>query len=384
MRSSLRVAHIITGLGVGGAETMLYRLLSDLGRETQSSLVISLGDEGFFASRFREVGIPVRTLNMNPKFPNPLKILRLRGWLREFRPDLVQTWMYHADLIGSLAAPFAGDIPVVWGIHKSTLETNSITYTHLVRWVSALISNRLPSAIIACSARAKEVHVQLGYPKEKITVIPNGFDLQQFRPNLSHRKEIRDELGISKNAIVIGTVARFHPQKDYRNFIKAIGILTKTKPGTHYLLCGEGVSVGNKTLTYWLDEENLSDKVYLLGLRNDITRLLNAMDIFTLSSAYGEGFPLVVGEAMATGLPCVVTDVGDSAYLVGSTGSVLPPNNPGALAAAWSDLQELSLKQRQKLGAKARKRIQDHFSIAKIRRDYDELYMSVHQGLFLE
>ena len=377
MTPSLRVAHVITGLGLGGAETMLYQMLANLEQESHPSLVISLGDGGYFAERIRRLDIPVKTLNLQPAFPNPLKIRQLRDWLRDFQPDLVQTWMYHADLIGGLAARLAGQTPVVWGIHNSTLDSNLITPTHFVRWVSARISKRLPTAIIACSVRAQEVHVQLGYPSEKMILIPNGFDLQQFKPNPKFRRDVRNELGIAKTAIVIGMVARFHPQKDYPNFIEAAGLLSATRSDLHYLLCGEGVSSENKRLISWLRKAGLSDHVHLLGLRNDIPRLLNAMDLFTLSSAFGEAFPLVVGEAMATGLPSVVTDVGDSAFLVDRTGLAVPPKEPHALAEAWNKMLAMPLQKRRELGKAARKRIKDHYGIDKITRDYYASYRNL-------
>lgn len=251
MKSPLRVAHVITGLGLGGAETMLYNLLANLEGEEHPSLVISLGGEDHFAERIRSLDIPVKALDLHPLFPSPLKILQLRDWLRDFEPDLVQSWMYHADLIGGLSAKLAGAMPVVWGIHNSTLDSNSITRTHFVRWLSARMSNRLPKAIIACSARAREIHVKLGYPQEKMSLIPNGFDLQQFKPSPKQRSDVRKELGIANNAPVVGMVARFHPQKDYRNFIEATGLLSKMQPDVHYLLCGAGVSMENKALVGW-------------------------------------------------------------------------------------------------------------------------------------
>jgi len=357
---------------------MLYRLLSTLDPEQFAPLVVSLGDEGHFALPIRDLGITVKVLRLNPRLPNPLKIVQLKKWLIDFKPDIVQTWMYHADLIGGLTAKWAGNVPVVWGIHNSTLGKKSFTLTHLLRWILARISQKLPTAIITCSSRAQEVHTKLGYPSNTMKFIPNGFDLQQFAPSASHRKEMRGQLGISGSDSVIGMVARFHPQKDYHNFIKALAIFSGMEPDMHFLLCGEGVSVGNKVLEGWIDDTGVKAKVQLLGPRDDIPQLLNAMDVFTLSSAYGEAFPLSVGEAMSTGLPCAVTDVGDSAYLVADTGKVVPPKDPVSLAQAWNDLLNLSPKRRKDLGIKARNRIQDHFSIAKIGEEYASFYKRLH------
>ena len=214
-----------------------------------------------------------------------------------------------------------------------------------------------------------------------MVVIPNGFDLEGFKPDSSARVSVRTELGIGPNHPVIGLVARFDPQKDHRSFIDAASILAARLPSAWFVLCGDDVTWDNQELARWIDDAGIRDRVYLLGRRDDIARLLNAFDVASLSSAYGEGFPNVVGEAMACGVPCVVTDVGDSAWIVGDTGRVVPIRDPKALADSWLALVEAGQQARQMLGARARARIIEQFDLEVIAGRYAKLYCELAQDI---
>ena len=209
-----------------------------------------------------------------------------------------------------------------------------------------------------------------------MVVIPNGFDLDAFFPDKQAREKVRKELGINDKIIVIGFVARFDPQKDHKNFFEAAKIVHKIYPKVHFFLCGDGISWKNEKLREWIEKSGVEKVTHLLGRRDDIKNVYNSIDIFC-SSSYGEGFPNVIGEAMACGIPCVVTNVGDSAIIVGDTGFVVPPKNPESLDEAIIKMIEIGEEKRKELGKRARKRIEESYSIEKIVKNYEQLYKKV-------
>lgn len=210
-------------------------------------------------------------------------------------------------------------------------------------------------------------------------MIPNGFDLDAFRPDPESRLAVRRQLEIPEDSLLIGLVARFHPQKDHHNFVQAAGLLHRAMPQVHFLLCGEGITWENPVLGEWIDDAGVESWCHLLGRREDMPKLTAALDIAS-SSSFGESFPNVVGEAMACGVPCVVTDVGDCAILVGKTGIVVPPNDAGALASAWHQLLEMSHEERRRLGQLARQRIKNKFDLNLVVSRYEDLYKSLALG----
>jgi len=373
----LRIVHVISGLELGGAETMLHQLLAGTDRERFQSEVISMTTRGPVGERIEALGIPVHALGMKRGLPTPWHLLPLIRRLRWARPDVIQTWMYHADLFGGFAGRLAGRIPVVWGIHHTRLERESTPAGTL--WtarVNARLSHHLPAKIVCCSEATRRVHVQMGYAAGKMLVIPNGTDLGRFRPDPQARRSVRAELGLDPEALLIGMVARFHPQKDHHTFVRAASLLAD-QPGVHFLLCGKEITGQNVELSGWIGGTGIGSRIHLLGLREDIPRVVAALDIATLSSSHGEGSPLVVGEAMASGVPCVVTDVGDSAEIVGATGLVVAPRRPEALAEAWRELIEGGPELRGRLGQLARQRVEERYSLPATVSMYQHLYSSL-------
>jgi glycosyltransferase involved in cell wall biosynthesis len=377
---TMRILHISTGLNVGGAEMMLFRLLQ--ARDpADSHHVISLIDVGLTGQRIEKLGIETRALGMR-RVPNPLKVIELARMISEIGPDVVQTWMYHADLIGGLAARLAGRARVVWGIHNSTLDpATTHRSTRLIVAASAGLSRRIPDAVVCVSRAAEALHVSKGYDAGKFILIPNGFDLSEFQPDEAARREVRRELGLRDEDVLIGMVARISPQKDHPNFIRAAASLAKRRPEVRFLLCGGpgvegamGATPDNRELVRPLQEAGLLDRFSLLGRRDDVPRVSRALDIGVLSSSYGEAFPLVIGEAMACGVPCVVTDVGDSGFLVADTGRVVPPRDSEAMARAWEELVELGPEGRRRLGQAARARVEEHFSLPSVAARYAALW----------
>ncbi len=374
----LRITHLITGLNTGGAEMMLYQVLSQMNRDAFRAEVISMLDAGTLGEKITRLGIRVRTLNMRPGIPSPRALWQLVQMLKEQSPDLIQTWMYHANLMGSVASVLAGNLPIIWGIHHSNFDPRkSKRRTVWTMKAAALLSSRIPRGVICCGEAPKRVHIQAGYDAQKITVIPNGFDLEAFAPDPLARISVRRELNIPKDAPVIGLVARFHPKKDHRTFIEAAGLLHQSRPDVYFLLCGDGIHRANQELSRWIRTAGLEDRCRLLGAREDMPRLMAALDVATSSSSYGEGFPIVLGEAMACGVPCVATDVGDSALLIASTGRIVRAQHPHSLAQAWDEVLGLSPEQRVFVGQQARLQVERNFSLPGIVRRYENFYKEV-------
>ncbi len=373
----MRVLHIINDLGVGGAEIMLMRLLFETDRSRVEPVVMSLKAGGVFTELVPSIeaqGIEVLSLDFGG-IGSPLALTKLARHIRRLRPDLIQTWMYHADLFGGLAARALTSAPVVWGLHNSDLDkSRARRATRLIARACARLSHRVPTRIISCSEVAAHLHGQLGYDRDKFVVIPNGIDTGTFRPDAKAHAALRRELGLPQDTLIAGVLARFHPQKDHRNFVQAAGMLGARHPRVQFALVGADCEPANAELMGWIESTGIARRFHLLGKRHDMPRVAAALDLAVMSSAYGEAFPLVLLEAMSAGVPCAVTDVGDSALIVGDTGRAAPPRDPAALAEAMSGILSLSPTERAALGAAARERIETRFSLPVIAARYQALY----------
>jgi glycosyltransferase involved in cell wall biosynthesis len=373
----IRILHLITGLNTGGAEMVLARLVTHLDPQEFTSQVVSMLPPGTVAQQIRASGIHIESLEMSAGRITPRDIFRFVQLVRRKKPDIVQTWMYHADFLGGIGAKLAGKFPVVWGIHNSTVDRVSTKKsTRLIIQLCAALSGWAPTKIISVSQRAIDIHVKAGYKAGKFVFIPNGFDLQAFHPIPSAHSELCHSLNISENAKIVGLIARFDPQKDVKNFIDSAAKISKKISEARFILCGDNMTSANQELAKWIRSAGIQEQIYLLGHRNDIPKIMAGLDIAALSS-YGEAFPLVLGEAMACGIPCVGTNVGDSAFLIGDTGRIVPPRDSEALAKAISDLLILPPSDREKLGKKARQRIKENFSLEQMVHTYSDLYKNL-------
>lgn len=372
---SARVLHVITTLDTGGAEMMLYKLLS---RTRHDAAVVSMTTVGSIGERLQGRGVPVSALRMTNGVPDPRGAWRLAKLIRERRPQVVQTWMYHADVLGGVTARLFRRLPVVWNIRQSNLDPQkSKRATILTARACGPLSRWVPRRIVCCSEVARQMHAGLGYEEKKIVVIPNGFDLDVLRPDPSARDAVRRELGLRAETPLVGLIARFDPQKDHRTFLEAAGILHGRVPEVHFVLAGQGVNDSNLELRRWVATVGLDGRVHLLGRRDDAARLTAALDVATSSSAYGEGFPNTVGEAMALEVPCVVTEVGDSGLILGDGGMVVPPRDPAALAEGWRTLLLLHPAERARIGRRARERVARLYSLEHVVVQYENLYEEV-------
>ena len=371
----MKLVLIITGLSTGGAEMMLLKLLDRLDPARFSPQVISLTSLGEIGPRIQALGIPVEALGMHPgRLPNPIAFARLVQRLKAIKPDVVQTWMYHADLVGGLAARLVGVPAIAWNIRHSNLSRDQTKWsTRAVAHLCAKASRWIPDRIVCNSKTARDIHIGIGYDPKHFIILPNGFDLSRFYPDPLSRHAVRTELGIPAHAPLIGLIARFDPQKNHQGFFEAAGQLHQQQPEVHFLLAGMGIDQKNPAIRAWLQCNGIAAVTHLLGLRQDIPRLTAALDIAS-SSSYGEAFPNVIGEAMACGVPCVVTDVGDSADIVGDTGRVVAPGDMIGLAAAWAQLLAMPDTERRALGQRARARVAEHFEIGAVVKRYEVFY----------
>ncbi|MBW7857902.1 MAG: glycosyltransferase [Leptonema sp. (in: Bacteria)] len=366
----MHIIHIITGLSNGGAEAVLYRLC--INDSQAKHTVISLMDMGKYGPLLVDQGVEVHYLNMPAGRVTWTGLKKLYSLLKTLKPSVVQTWMYHADLIGGVIARLAGIKNIFWNIRHTFLEKGkSKLTTRIVARLCAGFSYWVPQKIICCALKALEVHAAIGYQRSKMIVIGNGYELDKFAPNNTDANKIRKELSINLPINLIGMVSRYHPLKDHTNLFKALS-LAKKQVSFKCLLVGQGLSKLNTELYNLIVENQLKDDIFLLEQRSDIASIMNALDVHVLSSS-SEAFPNVIAEAMACGTPCVTTDVGDAALIVGDTGWVVPISNPQAVADAI--LQAIFEKQKnteqwQKRKERARQRIVENFSIEKMIANY--------------
>lgn len=375
----LHIVHIISGLGQGGAETVLHRLVTAPGQQAVHT-VISLSDEGVFGARLREAGISVHALHMKGSALAGVKGLwKLHRLLKLLRPDVVQTWMYHADLLGGVAARMAGIRAVAWGIRNSGADLDHGSRSAgKIAWVCARLSRWVPGVIVACADEAARRHREWGYDADRMLVIPNGYDLTAWGPDAEVKAALRTEWGVGPGNTLVGSVARWNPLKDHDNLLAALARVVELHPGVKCVLAGDGMVESNPELMSLIDRHGLRSKVILLGRRDDVPRILAALDLYVLSSR-AEGFPNVVAEAMASGLPCVVTDVGDAARIVGDTGWVVPPRNPAALAEGISAALGLldSTEGREAFSVRAsrgREQVENNFGLEVMRTRYQTVW----------
>lgn len=371
----IKILHIINDLAIGGAEIMLYRLLSEKSRQRFNPVVISLMDRGSLRQRIEELGIPVYTARMKRSLPTPASVWRLIRLVRQIKPDLIQGWLYHGSLaaqLGSLSLP--NRVPALWSIHCSIYSLSfekklTAAVVRICAWLS-----RLAAWIIFVSRTSQAQHKALGYDVSKSCVVPNGIDTSLFAPSHEAKAAVRLELVVPQDALLIGAIGRYHAMKDHANFLRAAALIAARYPEVHFLLAGRELDRENRALQQLIRELHLENRTHLLGERTDIARLVAALDIFCLSSSHGESFPIIVGEAMSAAVPCVVTDVGDSAWILSGTGRVTPPRNAKALAAACEELLALGQAGRETLGLAARARVVELFSLATVVAEYEALY----------
>lgn len=369
----IKLAFIITGLGRGGAEKMLLKLLRPMDKARFKARVFCLTSQNALQPAFEDAGIEVSTYRLNHPFWGMRDLWQLLKDCRQFAPDLIQGWMYHGNILAWLAAKVCKArliFSIRAGLHDIKLERRK---TQLIIHLGAKLS-RSAHGIIYVSTLARQQHEAIGYSSRNSLTIANGFELDKFTPNTDLRQEYRERLGIKQSEVAIGFFARFHKLKGFNDLLDAFAIVHKKNPATKLVLAGDQVDERNRELNHKISGLRLQNHVLLLGQLICPERCFPALDLF-VSPSLQEGFPNVVGEAMACGVPCIVTDVGDSALAVGDTGLVIQPGNNKALAEAILQfIANPDILPRH--GKQARLRIETEFSLPAIVKQYEKAYIS--------
>ena len=369
-----RILHIIPGLPTGGAERALLRLTASATPGLFHHVVLSLGHKEEQRGEFEARGIEVRCLGMRSVFSFPKKLVRFRKTTAALNASLIHGWMYH----GGLAALVSGSgAPKVLGIRHSLHDISK--ETPALRMIIKLLAwqSRRFDVISYNSQASRLQHEAIGFAAHCGMVLPNGFDTVEFAPDGAARAKIRQELRLGNNCLVFGHVARYHPMKNHEGMIRAFSRLSEKMPQAKLLMAGQGVDVQNLALTGLISELGLGKNVFLLGERSDIPDLINSMDVLVSPSSWGEAFPNVIGEAMACGLPCVATDVGDSAPIIGNTGLVCAAGDTPSLFRAIETIALMGPEKRTMLGEKARQRIEEHYSQRQVTGNWEAIYRSL-------
>ena len=366
------VIHVITGLHTGGAELMLAKLLRSARR--QDHIVVSLGAGGEVAAQLEQAGVPVFPLRLRSVGGGLSGLPRLVRLIRNHRSALVQGWLAHGNMIATAAHALAGGKrPLLWSVRQSLSDVA------LEKWSTRRIIrlnarwSRRPTFILYNSQLGARQHQAIGYASDRGRIVPNGFDLDRFTPSDERREAVRHKLGVADHEILIGLIGRFHPTKNHRGFFQAASRVLAAEPRARFLCAGAGVSFGNSALADLVENSRLRDRLLLLGPCDDVVDLNRALDI-ACNVSVGEGFSNAVGEAMACGVPCVVTDSGDSRAIVGDTGLVCESRAPESIAAALLELIGAGEERRRELGRRARGRMEQEFSLEMMVRRYEDIY----------
>lgn len=372
--AQMRLLHVITALGVGGAENMLLKLLSCRALAHVDQRVVAMLPGGAMAAPMRATGAMVDELNLLGGVPVVTGSVQLARLARRFQPQLVHGWLYHGNLGAALARAAApGQPPLIWSIRQSlpTLAGENAFARAAIHLNKTL--SRLPDCLLFNSRTSLEQHHAFGFDMRRARYLPNGFDTDRFAPNATERACLRAQWGANESDLLFGLLARHHPVKDHAGFLQAARLVLDARPQARFVMAGTGVDPSNTDLARKVADSGLGDRVHLLGERRDVPAVLTALDVF-VSASRAEAFSNAVGEAMACALPCVVTAVGDSAQVVADTGLVVPPAQPEALAAAMLRLADLGPSGRADWGARARARIESEFSLDAVATRHAELY----------
>lgn len=369
------ILHVITGLEMGGAETALLRLISGTPPGSYQHQVMTLTPGGAMLPAFSGARIKVTQFDFRRR--PAYSFLQMLRMMRLARPDIVQTWMYHADLVGGLAARLLGNRRIIWGIRTSGVSPGSRA-TAGVQRLCAWMSKRVPHTIVCVAEASRKAHIDKGYDAGRMVVVRNGFTLEKTF-HIEPSAALRKSCGFNDTHLVIGNLARFDPDKDLENFVRAAGLLAPLYAQVRFLLIGYRGESERAQLEDWIAKTGYASRFSLLPECSDPSVCLQAMNIFCLSSR-NEGFPNVVGEAMAEGVPCVVTDVGDTALLVGDTGVVVAKEDAIALASGLNQLLRMSPEGRSRLGRQAAARVRDCFSVGHTVAQFEAIYNTVMKG----
>jgi glycosyltransferase involved in cell wall biosynthesis len=341
-------------------------------------VAVKTGTTGCKAERMREIADAFYDLD-SPSLLRPALFKKLKAIIAQERPDVVQTWMHHADFVGGLAARLSGVKHVVWGIHSRTIfrwPGDSDLKFSLFQMAIRAASMAIPRKIVSCSETAINDHASMGFPRRKMAFIANGICTKRFRPSVETGVKTRIALDIPLDAPVVGFVGRFHPVKNLQLYFRAAAVLLRKMPETHFIMSGGSADTLDEQASAAFESLPDRSRVHFLPFNAATEEVYPACSVFTLCSE-SEALPMTILEAMACGVPCVTTDVGDCATVIADTGLVVPPSDPAALAAGWEKMLTADSATRNALSQSARARVVANFSIAHAAEQYQHTYQSL-------
>ena len=374
----MKIVHVISNLAVGGAETTLYRLLAHMVPVYGSHTVVSMVSGGAYAPMLRALGVEVLELGARRSASALALLPRFCRVLRRLQPDLVQAWMYHANVAASVARLLrVSRAPLVWNVRQS-LE-RLVNDRPLTRGVilSGVPVRSVPTRIVYNSTAAAEDHERLGYPASKRCIILNGIDCNKFAPREAARTELRRALGLADEALLIGRIARKAAMKDYPLLFRAFQLIAARMPQAHLVAVGPGMVAADHELVRLAQETGAFARVHFVGQRLDLADFLPGLDVVVSPSRNSEGFPNVVAEAMASGVPVVGTSVGETAEIIGDPERVVKPGDHVGLARVVIDLLSLVREARSAIGMRDRDRIEGKFALGVMADRYARLWHAV-------
>jgi glycosyltransferase involved in cell wall biosynthesis len=374
----MRILHVITSLDAGGAQWVLLNLLEQFKAKGADQCVISMKPNGEIAQQVIDLGISLHEIPFSPGTFFKAKS-RVDEIIASFQPHVIQSWMYHADFL-TIFLRNPGNIPIVWGVHHSfeVFQRNRLKlFTRIIAMINAACSHSIPNQIICCSRSAMNSHARIGYAASKMIHIPNGIAAERFIPNPQARSILRKELGLPPQTRLIGYVARYHPQKDHALFFLSAGLFLEKNKDVHFVLVGNQVVADNPELKRWMSLSRTPENFHFLGKRTDIPMITAALDLATITSSGDEALPMTIIEAMACEIPCVATDVGDVKLMLGASGTIVPPQNPKALAEGWHHTLNKNAHERTDLGKSLRQRVIKDFTNQAMAEQYMQVYNQI-------
>lgn len=381
MSERKKLIHVISGLSTGGAEMMLYKLLSRSDQYDESVLCLGNNLETDIARKILALGVKIypfrfskNLLDIRTISSNISSLMKLKKTVRSIKPDVIHSWMYHGNVASILIRHWAPQAKLIWNVRCSLHDINRETFSIKASIkICRLFSNK-PDVIVYNSKTSASQHKYFGFSSNRSLVLPNGFDCELFLPNTRLREKARKQYQLDNETLVIGVVARYHAMKGHRVCLEAVKIIREKGVNFRLFLIGAGLDKENEKLVELISQYQLEEQVTLLGEQSQIENFTRMFDVLISSSIWGEAFSNSIGEAMASAVPCVVTDVGDSAWIVGDTGIIVPPGDAGALAEGIIKLTSLPADARERLGIKARGRVVSQYSLQKVAQLYNDLY----------
>jgi glycosyltransferase involved in cell wall biosynthesis len=358
----IRIVFLISSLNRGGAEKQLTLLVRGLDHSRFHCTVVTVYAGGDLAQELSGIeNVELVSIKKGSRRDSIAALLRLARLINQLEPDIIHGYLDSSNVLALLCGKLSG-ARVVWGVRSSSLESTKLDVTSRMYRRFGSILSPYADLIIANSTAGRDYLENIGYPSRRVITIPNGFETDRFFPDGNARSRARTQWHVGEDTNVIGLVARLDPVKDHPTFLRAAALLAQEMPDVKFVCIGGGAAEYERSLKQLSEELSIEDRVIWAGETADMLAAYNGLDVASLVST-SEGFSNAIGEAMACGIPCVVTDVGDSAEIVGTTGFVVPARDPAALSKAWKSLLTLPSDEQSFLGQRARQRILDHYSV---------------------